>query len=203
MVNLAPPQSVIELDNYLKWLSDSNIKVKVLLAEDSVNGPLILSGGADIGINRNRDEREMRWIKEALDKGYPILGICRGMQLINHYLGGLVGNINDLILEDHLVDNFLDDEDHHERLSQFHWVKNIRNGDRFVVNSRHHQHCSVLAKELKAVFYSEDLVIESFESKTGTPILGIQWHPEREEVEIPSYQKSREYPINWLKNNLK
>jgi gamma-glutamyl-gamma-aminobutyrate hydrolase PuuD len=203
MVNLAPPKSVRELDNYLKWLRDSDIEVKVLLAEDSVNGPLILSGGADIGVNRERDEREMRWIKDALDKGHPILGICRGMQLINHYLGGLVENINDLIVEDHLADNFLDDEDHHERLSQFHWVTHNRTAEKFVVNSRHHQCCAILARELKAVFYSEDLIIEAFVSKSGTPILGVQWHPEREEVEIPSYQKSRDYPVNWLKNNLK
>ena len=49
---------------------------------------IILSGGDDFGVNRFRDKNEIRIIKWSLKKEIPVLGICRGMQMINRYFGG-------------------------------------------------------------------------------------------------------------------
>ncbi len=134
MVNIAPPKGIIELKNYIEWLAANKIEYRVLSAGDKVDGTLILSGGPDIGINKVRDELEFEWLKQAIEGGYKVLGICRGMQLINIHFGGTVENLNERVLENHLIDQFADDECHNERLSQFHWVKNIKNGETFIVN---------------------------------------------------------------------
>lgn len=198
-VNIAPPKGIIELQNYIEWLVANGIDYKVLSAGDKVDGTLILSGGPDIGVNKHRDELEFEWLKQAIEGGHKVLGVCRGMQLINVYFDGIVENLHEYILEDHIADQFSDDECHNERLSQFHWVKNIKTGSTFITNSRHHQHCAVLGRKLIPVYYSLDYTVEGFVSPDRM-IMGIQWHPERNEVNIPSYNIGRQEPINFLKN---
>ena len=115
LISLAPPKSTIELNNYLNWLQE--FSVKILKEGDDVEGLLILCGGPDIGVNQERDVLEFKWLQEALDKNIPILGVCRGMQLINHFLGGSVEDLDSMIVEDHSSDFFKDDTCHNEKIS--------------------------------------------------------------------------------------
>lgn len=203
-ISIAPPRG-LELENYLEYFKEFNIKV--LKPGDTIEGVLILAGGPDIGINTNRDQLELDWIKEALEQQLPILGICRGMQLLNVFFGGEVTSLDDVIVEEHRSDeSFKKDEDHDLNTSKFHFVKNFSNLKYMLVNSRHHQYCSKLAENftvthttLKQSSPTEDVIAESFiDHQKG--ILGVQWHPERQE-----YGKQIEYntyPIQWLKQQL-
>jgi GMP synthase-like glutamine amidotransferase len=196
LISLAPPKSSSELNNYLNWLQEFD--VKILKEEDDVEGLLILCGGPDIGVNQERDVLEFRWLQEALDKNIPILGVCRGMQLINHFLGGSVEDLDDMIAEDHSLDHFKDDTCHNEKISNFHWIKDIRSGDLFMINSRHHQHCTNLSEDLITTHVSLDGSIEAYRNLNNT-ILGVQWHPERiEKIETGYWNQM---PLQWIKNN--
>ena len=200
-ISIAPPVSEIELHNYITLFNE--YQVKILNVEDNVvEGALVLCGGSDIGVNAKRDQFEIDLIQQALEKRVPIVGICRGMQLINHYFGGGVEDIPTELNENHLADEFRDDADHHERVSQFHWVKDIKNGHIFVANSRHHQHCIDLNETVgfEATHYSLDNLVEGF-INTELRILGVQWHPERNENIDDVYWK--QYPLNQIKKWLK
>ena len=194
-ISIAPPKSTLELNNYLNWLHE--FSVKILKEGDDVEGLLVLCGGPDIGVNEERDILEFKWLQEALDKNMPVLGVCRGMQLINYFLGGIVGDLDDLIVEEHTSDLFKDDACHNERISSFHWVKDIGNGELFMTNSRHHQHCKYLAKELISTHVSLDGSIEAYKNPNNT-VLGIQWHPERNEKIEDGYWK--QMPLMWIKH---
>lgn len=197
-ISLAPPKSTLELNNYLNWLQE--FSVKILKSGDDVEGLLVLCGGPDIGVNEERDVLEFKWLQEALDKNIPVLGVCRGMQLINYFLGGSVGDLDNLIVEDHTSDFFKDDVCHNERISSFHWVKDIGNGELFMTNSRHHQHCINLFEDLIPTHISLDGSVEAYKNSNNT-ILGIQWHPERNEKLEERYWK--QMPLSWIRQFLK
>ena len=198
-ISLAPPKSKIELQNYLTWLGE-DFEVKILGEDVVIQGALVLCGGPDLGTNLDRDEFELKLIGQAITQRLPILGVCRGMQLLNYFLGGEVSDIEELLVEDHKADDFKGDDNHHEKLSQYHWIKSTESGDIEIVNSRHHQHCSYLSDELKAIYVSLDGLTEAFIGKEDL-YLGVQWHPERKEGPMKSYPEIM--PIKWLKNNLK
>ena len=69
--------------------------VDEFFSDMSLDG-LILSGGDNIGQNKNRDETENLLLKLAIEKQIPTFGVCRGMQLINNYFGGDISLNNSL-----------------------------------------------------------------------------------------------------------
>ena len=192
-VLVAPPVGELEKQMYKDWLLEHGFKPYFLGNEcKNIDAPLILCGGADIGKNPIRDAREIEWISSALENTQPIIGICRGMQLLNHYFdetqSGCVENIPEHLTENHLSDTFDDDEDHSYRLSQFHQVIDI-DGNTMTVNSRHHQHCRWISPNFEITHRSPDGTVEGI----ADPLLNIwavQWHPERNECE------DNEYPLN-------
>ena len=160
---------------------------------DRVDG-LLLLGGADIAADqygqdphpdseppqRVRDRVEIALVLAAADRGIPVLGICRGMQLINVALGGT--------LRQHLPDE-LADETHRRHIGRFdgnaHDVR-LAPGSLAAqatgtpvhrVVSHHHQAVDVLGDGLVATGWSEDGVVEAAEGRGGF-LLGVQWHPE-------------------------
>lgn len=189
MFYLAPPKSEKELAHYITWLSKTGNSTVVLKKVDDLSGALILAGGADVGINKNRDEFELRLIDKAIKNGWPILGICRGMQLVNVYFNGIVEDL--LIEENHcqsasdLVASKFEDKE-----SIFHSVSSLTEG--FSVNSRHHQHCATVNYPLKPIVWSEDGIVEAI---TGPNILLVQWHPERREI-ADTY--ASDWPLQWI-----
>ncbi len=159
---------------------------------DKLDG-FIITGGPDVnpliykeekmdvcGENLDiRDELEVAVIIEAMKKNKPLLGICRGFQLINAFLGGSLyqdipsqfeSNVN------HRQEKPYSNASHSVKVSGY--LRDITNVDSLMVNSCHHQGIKVLSKELEAVGFSDDGLVEAFVIKDYKFGLGVQWHPE-------------------------
>ena len=148
---------------------------------------LLLCGGGDIACelfgqpNRGsnppdlaRDRAELALFNAFYRAGRPILGICRGMQLINVALGGTL--IQDLPRK---VFHVRDREDKiHPISSREGSLPHRLYGPLFPVNSAHHQGVDRLGEGLRAVAWSEGGVVEALDLP-GYPLLGVQFHPER------------------------
>ena len=131
-----------------------------------------------------RDEAEIALARAALARGIPVLGICRGCQVLNVACGGtLVQHIPDTY---HGVRHAADDPaaleggafTTHDVIAAPGSVVEATLGPRFVVQSAHHQAVATTSEEIAAVTWSEDGVIEAI-AHVGRPfVLGVQWHPE-------------------------
>ena len=158
---------------------------------------LVLSGGGDIHpeeygsrmhpsveeIDRDRDRVELQLLEQAIAKGLPLLGICRGLQLINIGLGGE--------LYEHILDQYDGAIEHRyypgwPRDHLAHTVKitsdsqlwNILQVSEAPVNSLHHQGIKVLAPGLRPTAYAPDGLIEAVEIPDYPFGIAVQWHPE-------------------------
>jgi putative glutamine amidotransferase len=166
---------------------------------------LILTGGTDIDpafydkaydtvrcwpIDAKRDKLEMRLLDSALAWGMPVLGICRGHQLINVALGGsLVVDIpqDRGTTEIHQCEDYLGCV-HSVRLAQNSLLAVITQSKGGEVTTNHHQAVDALAQGMKVSAYTSDGIIEAIEwaDTTGKPFLiGVQWHPERMDLNNP------------------
>jgi len=125
---------------------------------------IILSGGDDLGVYKSRDKNEARIIKWSLTKKIPVLGICRGMQMINKFFGGTKVKIKNHAGTRHKIQG---------KYCKF----------RKTVNSFHNWgfYLKNIAEKLKINTLAEDKTIESFQHKKFK-IYGVMWHPEREKV---------------------
>lgn len=148
---------------------------------------LILPGGGDITpgfygqsnhgshiIDTELDLLQIQALEFFIRAGKPILGICKGMQLINIYFGGTL--IQDL--PSHAEHQTLDGDLLHMSCVTEDCVLSHLYGKEFMINSNHHQAVDKLGSNLKAVQYSHDHVLEGFVHES-LPIIGVQWHPER------------------------
>ncbi len=164
---------------------------------DAVDG-ILFSGGNDVDaayfgertlgkcgpIVPERDAQEAflaRYALEETDK--PILGICRGMQIINAALGGtLHQHLPDANYMNHALDMYpLHMETHTVTIQPGSLLAGIVETERLPVNSYHHMAVAACAPLLTAVAHSEDGVIEAVELKEKEKnrfFLGVQWHPE-------------------------
>ena len=125
---------------------------------------LILTGGENFGINRNRDFTEILLIKWAIKKKIPVLGICRGMQLICRYYGSTLKKVSSHVRKRHQIINT---------------SKNFKFDK--IVNSYHNFSIKKCPKQFSVSAYSKDGNIEAVESM-HLNLFGIMWHPEREKV---------------------
>ena len=124
----------------------------------------ILSGGNNIGQMPARDNLEKSILELSIEQGVPVLGVCRGMQYINHYLGGSL-----VFVDQHVAT-------HHKLYSE---CSDQLQGA--LVNSYHNYGIveATLGKGLKVVAKSKDGVVEAVKHN-DYPWMGIMWHPERE-----------------------
>jgi putative glutamine amidotransferase len=176
-------------------------------ALDLVAG-LLLIGGGDIEARRLgtanhprakffnplRDEFELAIIPEAIKRKMPLLGVCRGEQLLNVALGGTmyqdIGDEQGSSFE-HLQEDTPDQPVHTVSVAPESCLAAILGTTQVSVNSTHHQAVRDPAPGLAAVAWSQDGVIEAVESCDGSKgfILGVQWHPERLAAKQPEMQR--------------
>lgn len=149
---------------------------------------LILPGGGDItpaffgeenrgsrNIDTELDILQLEILDMALEKKLPVLGICKGIQLINVGLGGTI--IQDIATGGcHAYDR--GDKYHPSVISKGSWLHPLY-GESLIINSAHHQALGKLGGGLHAVqFCPLDGCIEAV-AHESLPVIGVQWHPER------------------------
>jgi putative glutamine amidotransferase len=160
---------------------------------------LVLSGGIDIdpslyggaseykrsplsGWEKDRDLFEQAVLRMAWERELPVLGVCRGLQLINITLkGGLVQDLG--IAGDGMHEaNAGIDKQHGVRIESGSLLAEVTGCSSGEVNSAHHQAVGQLGEGLRVNCYAEDGTIEGIEwaAPAGRPfLLAVQWHPER------------------------
>ena len=148
---------------------------------------LILAGGGDMepslfgeencgsaNIDPARDRAELALLDAFATAGKPILGICRGHQVVNVWAGG---GLRQDLGEKNAVHRRVDCDKVHRVCTEPGILQNLY-GSEFCVNSAHHQSVEPIGRELRVTARSLDGVVEAMEHQR-LPILTTQFHPER------------------------
>ena len=172
----------------VRWVRPGDDIAEVIRQIDG----LLLSGGADIDPmhygdgahprtalsegSRQRDALEIPLLRAALARDLPVLGVCRGMQVLNVALGGT--------LHQH-IDHHAEQADGHPAFHEVQFDPASRLAamlgivDTIETNSLHHQALKAIAPGLDVVAYSPDGTVEAVESSQHRWVIGVQCHPER------------------------
>jgi len=179
--------------------------VETINAALAVSNGLLLTGGGDMFaeafgqaqhpkttfVDPLRDETERRAIHEALRLDLPILGICRGIQVLAVALGGsLIQHIPDYLGGDDAHPRNVDHPVHTESGSLLSGLWPAE----FIVNSKHHQAVDSPGDSLTVTARAPDGIIEAVESADDQAILGLQCHPELLSAEKAEFAA----PFEWL-----
>jgi putative glutamine amidotransferase len=158
---------------------DPAVVSKPDLLLDRVDG-LLLAGGADFGEVPERDAFEVALGLRAMERDLPLLGVCRGMQVMNVARGGtLVAHVPDLVgHEDHrAVPGAFGDHD--VRLRSGSLAARAAGAEVQATKSHHHQAVDRLGAGLEVTGWaSVDDLPEALEDPSRRFALGVQWHPE-------------------------
>lgn len=152
---------------------------------------LLLTGGGDINpalfgqenmgskdIDDKRDEAEYALLKMFHNAGKPVLGICRGHQVITTFFGGtLIQDLPGGIKETHQWSGSDVYNTHMVTAQKGSYLEKIY-GARFMVNTAHHQSSDVIPEGFHIIAQSDDGMIEAIINEEKK-IYGIQWHPEK------------------------
>ncbi|MBQ8674932.1 MAG: gamma-glutamyl-gamma-aminobutyrate hydrolase family protein, partial [Bacteroidaceae bacterium] len=162
---------------------------------DRLDG-IIFSGGGDInplylseqpipqlhGITPLRDRQELVLARMAFDRQLPMLGICKGIQIIAAALGGtLYQDINSQqqgVTIKHSQDMVRTEASHTVSICPDTLLYNIYGATEIAVNSFHHQAVKSVPAGFRVSALSPDGVIETIESTEWKSVIGVQWHPE-------------------------
>jgi putative glutamine amidotransferase len=160
---------------------------------------LVLSGGEDVdparygedpspalgAVTPARDEMEFRALGCAIEGQLPVLGICRGAQLMNvHFGGSLYQDIGTEVPGDLLHEQRepWGQRSHRAEVDCDSMLCSIVGTERLFINSCHHHAVKRLGRGLRIVARAEDGMVEAIEHESYPWMLGVQWHPERNEA---------------------
>lgn len=192
--------------NYPTWIKgDDDIEI-IMLSNEQQNAEdlqkcqgLVLTGGVDVDPafyspdhtdypnrpkewDQNRDVFEMALFRKAVEMQMPVLGICRGLQLVNIAMGGtLLQDIESSGKPDHRSE-VIGDRYHSVVVKKETLLSSLTGVEKGTVNSAHHQAIGSVASELMVNVLSSDGILEGLEWKikeNKSPLLCTQWHPER------------------------
>jgi putative glutamine amidotransferase len=158
---------------------------------DMLDG-LILAGGSDIdpasygakphpetrGTRPERDRFELALGTRALERDMPVLGICRGMEMLNVIQGGTLDQHLGLELHRHTPGTYAD---HGVRLEAGSLAARVVGDERTEVKSAHHQGLDELGEGVIASGYADDGIVEAIELPERSFAVGVLWHPEEDE----------------------
>lgn len=201
---------------YPNWIKgeDANIEIiELSFTQGNVQDVnqcdgVVLSGGVDIHpgfhcsnyslhypfvpdeFNVKRDEFELAVLEKALSLNIPVLGICRGLQLINSYFKGTLNLDNGELNVIHKKED--KDKEHPVQVEEGTLLYSITETDFGTVNSAHHQSINKIGEGLKVSARSEDGLIEAIEyaARKDNFLLAVQWHPERMSDTENSFSKN-------------
>ncbi len=181
-----------DTENYVKYVENASLEAAATLNAGEIAhcDGLLLPGGGDItpaffgernngsrNIDTELDILQLQALELALREGIPVLGICKGMQIINVYLGGTL--IQDLPPASCAIHRYEDGDKYHPSVIEHgSWLWKLY-GESALVNSAHHQSVNRLGEGLRAVQWCpEDGCVEAL-THESLPVIGVQWHPER------------------------
>lgn len=189
---------VIDDENYLENLL-SKLDAIIFTGGPDIN-PIKYGQSLKRGIGlvvSERDDFELKLLDKSLKKSIPVLGICRGFQLINVYFGGTLHQdiyVSNIVQVEHAALNVPKyNYCHRVSISNGSILSDIFRKKELMVNSYHHQAIDKIGKGLIETAFSEDGIIEGFEHKDFPRLFGVQWHPEMmaevydEQLEIFKY----------------
>lgn len=179
---------------------------------DLVDG-LVLAGGSDVdpatygqsphpetkGFSEQRDSLELALIRRAIERDMPVLGICRGCQVLNIAQGGtLIQHVPDVVGGDEHKRHpgTFEGNEHPADLDPGSLAARAAGELHHMTRSHHHQAVDVLGEGLVISGRSDDGLIEAIELPDHEYVLGVQWHPEADvtsEVVSSLVQQARAY----------
>lgn len=171
---------------------------------------VMLAGGVDMdpatfgepphpalgNIDPDRDAVELALTRWALQDGKPLLGLCRGLQVINVATGGslhqdIESEYPRAIKHDYFPTAGYERDylAHDVELVPGSRLAAVLDADRLPVNSMHHQGVKSIGSGLVPVAYAPDGLVEALEGPNGAFAIGVQWHPEMLEVKEPNTRR--------------
>lgn len=174
---------------------------------DACSG-LVLTGGGDVHparygeapipelgyVSEEQDALEWALLDRSLERGIPILGICRGVQVLNVYFGGTL--YQDLPVQlgsavRHDQTQPWGSPSHEITVQPGSKLHAIVGRERYAVSSHHHQAVKDVAPGLDVTARTDDGVIEALEAASYPWLVGVEWHPERHPADAPQDDPDR------------
>jgi len=171
-------------ENYVRAIEAAGGRVCITRSETTVCDALLLPGGGDVepwrygqidrfsaALDPERDEAELMLLRRFTGLRKPVLGICRGVQIINVFFGGTLRQD----LPGHSAEKGKDRMHAVQTVPSF--LRDIC-GEICTVNSAHHQAVDIVGAGLRPLQWAADGTVEAL-CHDLLPIWGLQWHPER------------------------
>jgi putative glutamine amidotransferase len=206
MITLGVTDTMTSEDKYQKyidWFHTSGVSLEYCRLSYSVDNAkdldhcdaLLLTGGNDVDptlyggpigspkmkdVDPKRDSFERTLIDSSMKRNIPVLGICRGLQLVNVHFGGtLIPDLEDAGFPTHRSTSRLT-VNHEISIEENTNLRRIVGCSNSTVNSFHHQAAGKIGNGLRVTARTDDGVVEAMEYGSGDQyFILLQWHPER------------------------